>query len=272
MGRGLTLLLIGMGLFAVADGFTLAVVEEDRSRYGRVSPGVVVDRLSSSGEEGTRTIGGLGSGASVRAPDFDPYSVTVRWLTTGSPSAFVVDYRYGCGAGTGTCWGRDFITHDAWSRLRAGMPVNVRRSIGDESMSRLDDKPQWRLALSRAAVGCVLLMTAGLVSGRVRTRGAKYVKAPAVVTAIREVQYGDEKRWRVTFQYFDADSQPQESVDEANDPSWRVGESCIAVYPTQAPDVATLQPLSDHWLPRDAGGGGMSDGANRVSISSRVAS
>lgn len=245
-GRGLTWLLIGMGLFAVVDGFTLAVVEEDQTRYGQVSSGVVVERLSSTGEDGTRTIGGPGSGATVRTPDFDPYSVSVRWVTTGSASTFVVDYQYGCSIGTGTCSGRDFITHDAWSRLRAGMPVNVRRSIGQESRSRLDDDPQWRLALSRAAVGSVLLIAAALVSGRVRLRSTKYVTAPAVVTAIHEVQYGDETRWRVTFSYFDANSQPQESVDEANDSSWRVGESCTAVYRPQAPDVATLQPLPRH--------------------------
>jgi hypothetical protein len=245
--RGLTLLLIGVGLFAVVDGFTLAVVEEDRTRYGRVTSGVVVERLSSTGEEHTRTIGGKGRGVIVRTSGFDPYSVVVRWLTLGSPSAFVVDYRYGCSVGTGTCWGRDFVSHDAWSRLHAGMPVNVRRSTADESMSRLDDNPQWRLALSRTAVGCVLLITAALLSGRVRFRTiAKYVTAPAVVTAVEEVRYGDEKRWRVTFNYFDANSQPQESVDEANDPSWRVGEECIAVYRPQAPDVATLQPLSTH--------------------------
>jgi hypothetical protein len=270
--RGLTLLLIGMGLFAVVDGFTLAVVEEDRSRYGQVVPGVVLERLSSSGEDGTRTIGRNGFPVAARTDGFDPYSVVVRWLTTGSPSAFVVDYRYGCRVGTGTCFGRDFVRHDSWSRIRAGMPVNVRHSVGRES-ARLDANPQWRLALSRTAVGGVLLIAAALLSGRVRFRSLeKYIKAPAVVTGVREIQYGDEKRWRVTFSYFDTNSQPQESVDEANDPSWRVGEACIAVYRPQAPDVATLQPSSDHWLPRAAGGGGMSAGANRVNISSRVAS
>jgi hypothetical protein len=37
--RGFVLLLIGIGLFAVADGFSLGVLEEDRANYGRVSPG-----------------------------------------------------------------------------------------------------------------------------------------------------------------------------------------------------------------------------------------
>jgi hypothetical protein len=185
----------------------------------------------------------------------------------------VIDYRYSCATGSGTCFGRDFVSHSLWSRLHAGSPINVRRSPGDTATARLDENPLWRLALTRAAVGGVFLIGAALLSGRMRLRPlAKYVKAPAVVTAVDEVQYGDETRWRVTFSYFDADSQAQESVDEANDPSWRVGEACIAVYRPQAPDVATLQALPDHCPARGAGGGGMSDGANRMSISSRVAS
>ena len=208
--RGLALLLIAVGLFAVADGFTLGVVEEDRTRYGRVTPGIVIERLSSTGEEATRTIGGRRTGANVRTVGFDPYSVIIRWLTSGSPSAFVVDYRYGCGAGTGTCSGRDFVSHDAWSRLRAGTPINVRRSVGETSTSRLDDNPQWRLAMTRTAVGGALLIAAALFSGQVRFRTlAKYVQAPAVVTSVEEVRYGDERRWRVTFRYFDRNSQPQ---------------------------------------------------------------
>ena len=109
----------------------------------------------------------------------------------------------------------------------------------------------WRLG-TRVANGWsrderVLLIAAAVLSGRVRFRSlAKYVTAPAVVTAVEELRYGDEKRWRVTFRYFDADAQPQESIDEANDPSWRVGEEGLAVYRPQAPDVATLQPLPAH--------------------------
>jgi hypothetical protein len=247
--RGLALLMIGLGLFAVADGFTLAVVEEDRANYGRVSPGIVMERLSSTGEDGTRTIGGRMSGRRpvVRVPGFDPYSTSVRFLASGSPGAFVIDYRYPCGMGQGTCFGRDFVSHSLWSRLHEGSPINVRRSPGEKAPARLDENPLWRLALTRAALGCVLLIAAALLSGRVRLRPlAKYVKAPAVVTAIQEIQYGDEKRWRVTFRYFDANAEPQESVDEANDSTWRVGEACIAVYRPQAPDVATLQPLATH--------------------------
>ncbi len=247
--RGLVLLMIGLGLFAVADGFTLAVVEEDRANYGRVSPGIVTERLSSTGEDGTRTIGDRMNGrrAAVRTPGFDPYSTSVRFLASGSPSAFEIDYRYPCGVGTGTCFGRDFVSHSLWSRLHDGSPINIRQSPGEKRTSRLDENPLWRLALTRAALGCVLLIVAALLSGRMRLRPlAKYVKAPAVVTAVQEIRYGDEQRWRVTFRYFDANAEPQESVDEANDPAWRVGEACIAVYRPQAPDVATLQPLDTH--------------------------
>jgi hypothetical protein len=246
---GLALLLTGVGLFAVADGFSLGVLEEDRSNYGRVMPGVVIERLSSTGEEGTRIVGGRGIRGRlvVRTSGFDPYSTFVRWLSSGSPSAYVVDYRYGCGAGGGTCFGRDFVSHDLWLRLRTGALVNVRRSLGEKSTSRLDENPQWRVAVVTTATGCLLLIAAALLSGRVKFRPlARYIRAPAVVTAVHEIQYGDEKRWRVTFRYFDEHAAPQESVDEANDPTWRVGEACVAVYRPQAPDVATLQPLATH--------------------------
>jgi hypothetical protein len=271
--RGLAVLFIGVGLFAVADGFTLGVLEEDRGTYGRVMPGVVSERLSSTGADGTRTIGGKGGRPAVRTSGFDPYSTAVRWLATGSFKAWVIDYRYACPIGTGTCSGRDFVSSDLWSRLRAGAPVNVRQSPGEKLTARLDENPQWRIALTRAALGCVLLIAATLLSGRARLRThARYIKAPAVVAAVDEIQYGDEKRWRVTFRYFDGQAQAQESVDEANDPTWQVGEACIAVYRPQAPDVATLQPLPDHGRRGVDGGGGISVAANRGSISSRVPS
>jgi hypothetical protein len=247
--RGLSLLLIGVGLFAVVDGFTLAVVEEDRTNYGRVSAGIVVERLSSTGEDGTRAVGGAGirRRAAVRIAGFDPYSTLVRFLASGSSRAYVIDYRYPCSAAQGSCFGRDFVSHSLWSRLHVGSPINVRRSPGEKTTPRLDENPLWGPAVTRAALGCVLLIVAAVSSGRIRLRPrVKYAKAPAVVTAVQEVSYGDEKRWRVTFCYFDANAEAQESVDEANDPTWRVGEACIAVYRPQAPDVATLQPLSTH--------------------------
>src|SRR5512132_2901787 len=129
--NGLVLLLIGVGLFAVADGFSMGVLEEDRANYGRVTSGVVIERLSSTGEAGTRTIGGRGFHLDVRTSGFDPYSTAVRWLATGSFSAFVIDYQFGCASGTGTCHGRDFVNHDLWARLRAGGHVNVRQSVGE---------------------------------------------------------------------------------------------------------------------------------------------
>ncbi len=248
--RGLVLLLVGVGLFAVADGFSLAVLEEDRANYGRVSTGIVVERLSSTGEDGTRTIGGRRRGVAVRTRGFDLYSTAVRFMASGSADAFVIDYRYSCGAAAATCYGRDFVSRELWSRAHAGTPVNVRQSPGEKSTSRLDENPQWRVALTRAAFGCLLLIAAALLSDRVRLRSvARYVKAPAVVTAVAAIQYGDETRWRVTFRYFDANAEPQESVDEANDPTWRVGEGCLAIYRPQAPDAATLQPLATHGKP-----------------------
>lgn len=245
--RGFVVLLIATGLFAVADGFSQGVLEEDRARYGRVSPGIVTARLSSSGEEGTRTIGGVGRGVFVRTTGFDLYSTIVRSLASGSVHAWVLEYRYPCATAIGTCSGRDFVSHELWSRTSEGTRVNVRQSAGEKTTSRLDENPQWTLALVKTAFGCAMLALAGVLSGRVRLRRrVKYVKASAVVTAIEPVKYGDDTRWRVHFSYFDENDQPQESVDEANDPGWTVGEACVAVYRPQAPDMATLQPLASH--------------------------
>jgi len=65
-----------------------------------------------------------------------------------------------------------------------------------------------------------------------------------VVTSVERVQYGDEMRWKVRFSYFDAKGMAQDSVDEVNDPSWKSGDDCRAVYRPKTPDLATLRPRS----------------------------
>jgi len=40
---------------------------------------------------------------------------------------------------------------------------------------------------------------------------------------------------------FDADGDAQDSADEVNDPSWKVGDNCYAIYRPQSPGVASLQ-------------------------------
>src|SRR4029078_9215396 len=52
--------LAAAGAMAAIDGFMLGVHEEGRMRYGRVTPGVVVEMFSSTGAGGSRSVGGRG--------------------------------------------------------------------------------------------------------------------------------------------------------------------------------------------------------------------
>jgi len=61
------------------------------------------------------------------------------------------------------------------------------------------------------------------------------------VTAVEPLKYGDETRWRIRFAYFDRHGQAQESADQVAQGSWKTGDSCVAVYPPDQPDLATLQ-------------------------------
>jgi len=243
-GAVATVALAGVGAFALIDGFSLAVVEESRARYGQVVTGVVEERLSTTGELGTRTIGGrrqYGRGPTVRTTGFDVYQTMTRAVVTGSFDAWVIDYRYPCSVPGGMCRERDFVPHDVWLRLEAGHPVNVRQSTNETRTARLDENPQRGLAIVKTALACVLFALAAVFSGRLTIfRRPKYVQADAIVTSVQPVKYGDDVRWKVHFAYFDAKGNAQDSVDEVNDPNWKSGDECYAVYRPQTPDVATL--------------------------------
>ncbi len=244
-GSGAALLLAGAGVLIFLDGFSLGVLEESRARYGQVVSGVVEERLSSSGADGTRTIGGRSwgrRGPTVRTTGFDAYEELARLLQTGSTDAWVVDYRYGCTVGVGTCRGRDFVARDLWMHLHAGQPINVRQSKDETSTARLDENPQFSLALIKTAIACGLLTLAAAISGRLTLfRRRRYLRADAVVTAVESVHYGgDATRWKIRFAYFDINGDAQDSADEVNDSSWKVGDHCYAVYRPEVPDLATL--------------------------------
>ena len=94
----------------------------------------------------------------------------------------------------------------------------------------------------KTALACLMLAIAGLVSGRLKLfQRPKYIQADATVTSVEQVRYGDESRWKVRFAYFDVKGNAQDSVDEVNDPSWKAGDDCRAIYRPQTPDLATLQ-------------------------------
>jgi hypothetical protein len=238
-----------VGVLACFDGFSLAYQEERRAREGVVSSGVVVEKFSSTGAQGSRRIGRRGGRNQattrpiVTIKGFGFHQVLARTIATGSPSAWVIDYRYQCDSLYG-CFARDFVTEDLWMRLRAGQPVNVRWARGDRTMIRLDENRQSTIAAADLAIGVVLLVGAGVLSGRIRAfRPRRWVTAPAVVLAVEPVRTGEDPCWRVRFAYFDREGLAHESADEVTATTYTVGDACVAVFQPTQPDLATLQPL-----------------------------
>ena len=154
---------------AFLDGFMLGATEDSRARCGRVSSGVVVEKFSSSGAQGTRRIGRRGGRNQqhtrpvVTANGFAFYEPLARLLVTGSAEAWVVDYQFPC-AGGRTCLERDFVTKEQWLPLRAGSTVNVRQADWETTSSRIDGKSRWATACADLAIGTLLLAAAGLLS------------------------------------------------------------------------------------------------------------
>jgi hypothetical protein len=249
--RGMaTYVLVVIGVMACFDGLTLAYREENRSRYGRVTSGMILEKLSSTGAQRSRQIGRRGGRDQARRrpivtiTGFQVHDMLARLIATGSPAAWVIDYRFSCDAPYG-CRQRDFVSEELWMRLREGQPVNVRQAYGESMTARLDEFPQWNFAAADIALGAALLFVAGLVSGRIEAfRPRRWVTAPAVVLAVEPVRYGEDPRWRIRFAYFDREGVAQESADEVGSRAWRVGDSCIAVFQPTRPDLATLRPLS----------------------------
>jgi Protein of unknown function (DUF3592) len=240
--------LVIVGVMACFDGFSLAYHEERRARDGRVSSGVVVEKLSSTGAQGSRRIGRWGGRDQVRTrpivtiKGFQFHDVLARTIATGSPSAWVIDYRLPCDSSY-RCFARDFVTEDLWMRLRAGQPVNVRQAGGESTTGRLDENPQWRIATADFAIGAALLCVAGLLSGRITVfRTRRWVTAPAVVLAVEPVRNGEDAGWRVRFAYFDREGVPQESAAVVASTTYKVGDACVAVFQPAHADLATLQP------------------------------
>ena len=245
-----TFALTAGGMLASFDGFTLAVREDTRARYGRVVVGVVVEKFSSTGSHGSRRIGTRGGRNQaqtrpvVTINGFRFYDTLGRFLITGSPLAWAVDYRFPCGTSSG-CRGRDFVDETRWATLSEGQTVNVRQGAGETTTSRLDDNPRWTTAAVNMGIGGVLLLLAGLVSGRLAPfRSPRWVTAPAVVLAVEPVRDPPDPRWRIRFAYFDPQGVAQESADEVGSSAWKPGDQCLAVFQPTQPALATLRPLS----------------------------
>jgi hypothetical protein len=251
-GRGMVAFVLAIGgTLAFFAGMSLAVMEEARAREGRVVSGVVIEKLSSTGQNGSREIGPWGGRNQARRMNvvtgkgFQFYDTIVRLVLTGAASAWVIDYRYPCDGGP-ACFDRDFVTKDQWLNLRSGQPVNILRAPGESGSSRLDGNSHWGTAIVRLATAATLLLSAGFVSGRlVLFRRSKWITAPATVTAVEPVKYRDVVRWRIRFAYFDREGVPQESADEVVTGTWKPGDQCLAVFQSGQPDLATMKPVSD---------------------------
>ena len=100
-------------------------------------------------------------------------------------------------------------------------------------------------AFVQFGIVAAMLLVAALLSGwrPFRFSGVRWVTAPAVVLAVEPVKYRDVVRWRIRFAYFDPEGVAQESADEVVTDAWKVGDSCLAVFKPNQPDLATMRPL-----------------------------
>jgi hypothetical protein len=242
-GRLTALLISAVAALAAYDGARLAIREQDRAYNGRVTMGVVVGKMSSTGAAKSRRSPwryrrGLGIG-----PDgFGFHDELGRLILTGSVNAWIIEYRYDCDRPRG-CWGRDFVPEPLWRRLHVDQTVNVRRGSRETGAGRLDENPMWGAAIVDLAFAAVLLLAAGVISGRLTApRRRVYLTAPAVVTAVEPVKYRDVTRWRIRFAYFDPHGAAQESADEVVTAEWKPGDDCLAVFQPERPDIATFRP------------------------------
>ena len=214
-----------------------------RRERGRFQSGVVLTKLSSTGAAGSRTIGrsdrGSGPTPFVNTADgFRIYDVVARLLLTGSTQAWVVDFRYPCGA-TGGCVGRDFVSRELWTRLEPGQTISVRSVENRPGSGRISANNDLLGPLVRFAMGGVLVAIAILLMRGFSPR-QKYVTVPAIVMSVKPVPSGDTLHWKVRFAYFDENGVARESADEVFKAGLKTGDDCVARYPAGKPDLGTL--------------------------------
>jgi len=244
--EGAAVVLVLVATLPLWDGGRVLAREYGRRQEGRVVAGVVVGKLSSTGEDGSRTIGtrrrwraSRGMPTVVTSNGFQFHDVLARLAMTGSTDAWFVEYRYPCSSSR-PCWQREEVSHALWSDLRIGQTVNVRTAKGQGGSGRLDGNPPWNTAVTKLAIGGTLAILAGFISGRM-TRRRKYVTAPAVVTSVEAIGGGDDGHWRVGFAYLTKDGTACESADEVYVSGVHPGDQCTAVYPPDRPELGTLR-------------------------------
>jgi hypothetical protein len=237
-------------VFPLVHGGALVWKELDSWQHGRVESGVLIGKLSSTGEAGTRTIGGRRfsrrSGQRRRVPDiftgngFRMDDVLARVVLTGSRNAYFVEYRHPCEAPAG-CYQREEVRYPLWTQLAVGQTVDVRTVRGQPERARLDLNSPIGIALAKLGLGSVLALVAGMLWGKLSLRRRGHVEVPAVITGVEPVQAEGRTCWRVRYAYFTADGTACENVDEVYAPGLKTGDNCLAVYPPDRPELGTLR-------------------------------
>jgi hypothetical protein len=241
-------LLVGaVAALALYDGITLGVHEYARAHDGRVSSGVVTGKSSSIDEDGARRTSSRRRwrrGLPITAEGYRIHDWLSRLILTGSPTAWIIEYRFACERAVG-CRGLDFVPETRWHQLSNGDPIDVRRGNDEYGSSRLDDNPQWGAAVVDVGIGGTLMLFAGMFSGLLSVPGRRrYLTAPAVVTAIEPLTEDGVTRWRVRFAYVDQQGTAQESVDRIATDDCKPGDECLAVFTPGRPDLAGFRPIS----------------------------
>jgi hypothetical protein len=222
-------------------GFSLAIQEDGLGRFGRVVTGTVRERFSTTGEQGTRTIGPRGYWVTIRSSDdYQFFDMIARWVATGTSDLWAIDYSYPCEIAR-PCWQRTAVPRHRWLQMRAGQPVSVRYVKGGFGGARLEDQPLWAPAIARMAIGVVLAAAAALAWGAdPALRRRRPVTTLAVVTQVEPVRYRGGSRWRVWFSYLDRDGNTHEASDEFATPAWKPGDTAVAKYEAENPKAAGL--------------------------------
>jgi hypothetical protein len=238
------LLLGAAGVLAASDGMTRAWREYAFTRDGRSTPGVVVAQISPTNarKPSVSRRGQLARDLKTLTIEGSRiHDVLDRLILTGSPRAWIIEYRYECERPR-ECHGRDIVPEELWRRLHPGQTVNVRRPNGDAEWSRLDDNPQSGQAIADLTIAAALLVAAAAVSGQFKRRRRRYLTVPAVITAVDPARAGDEPTWRITFAYLDSKGDAHEATDEVIVPRWKPGDDGFAVFPPGQPELATFRP------------------------------
>ena len=228
------------------DGTVMLAREYGRWQNGRVAPAMLVGKVAADTDEESPKHGYRNRYARRRllveflltsnAYRFDDY--LARLLLTGSLNGWRVHYRYACGSG-GFCERTDFVSREVWTDVRIGEPVNMRFATDIPDPGRLDQNRPWPIGVIKVAIGSMLGLFAGYLTGRLKGR-QKFVTVPAVVTSVDPVTTGGGG-WRIGFAYFSACGVDCEGADVVYAPGINPGDNCMVTYPAGQPLLGSFQ-------------------------------